>query len=58
MNPLAPASTIARRHTGFQAGRSARIISALAAAIIAVAVGMSAADVPEGVMPIADVKGL
>jgi hypothetical protein len=57
MNPLAPASTIAPRHDGFQAGRWARIGVAVVAAILA-ARPTPAADPPEGVMPIADVKGL
>ena len=58
MHPLATTLTIARRPSGFQAGRSARIAAAFTAVLLAAAAATSAADLPEGVMTIADVKSL
>jgi signal transduction histidine kinase len=57
MNPLTPGSTIALGRAVLQAGRSARIGVAIAAAILG-ACTSRAADLAEGVIPIAELKGL
>jgi signal transduction histidine kinase len=57
MHPLAPPSTILPRRAAVQAGRSARIGFGIAAVIFA-AGAAQAADPPENVTPIAELKGL